>query len=187
MTFLLLLGDSSLVHLFPSSPSIQVLAVGQFCLAPTPFCVSVFAVPSEGSKGSSEALTAAKAAAQHAPLPTSSLQRANSDEVTDPTTSAPSSPGNTALLMFLPRSDRTSTQTHWRTVAATGTAPLAVDYGTGLGPLDHPPGVLSPRHGSHGRARDRPSVWPLFLPPRPSRRNLSCPTAIAPSLWGLFV
>ena len=34
------------------------------------------------------------------------------------------------------------------------------------GPLDHPPGVLTPRRKSHGRGRPRPPPRSLFLPPR---------------------
>ena len=54
------------------------------------------------------------------------------------------------------------------------------------GPLDHLPGVLTPRPDSHGRGRTRPPPRPLLLPPRRSRRCQYRPTASAQSLWALL-
>ena len=54
------------------------------------------------------------------------------------------------------------------------------------GPLNHRPGVLTPRRESHGRDRPRPPLRPLLLPPHRSPRYQSRPITAVKSLWELL-
>ena len=54
------------------------------------------------------------------------------------------------------------------------------------GPLDHLPGMLTPRREIRGRGRPCPPPRPLLLPSHRSPRYQSRPTANAQSLWGLL-
>ena len=65
--------------------------------------------------------------------------------------------------------------------------PLLLTMALGpVGPLDHLPGVLTPRRESHGRRWPRSPPRPLVLPPRRSPQYQSRPTAITRSLWELL-
>ena len=160
---------------------------GDFCPAAGTAFAPFFSVPSEGGTGAVEAPAAATAVTRHAPSPSSTSQRADSDAITDPTASALSPPGDPAPPTALPPSGRISTPTRRRTATAAGAEPPAVDHGFGPGGAPRP----SARRANTPPPVPRPRpalavVTALLLPPRLPRRYPSRLAATAPSLWELL-
>ena len=160
---------------------------GRALLAADDAFASVLAVPTEVGTGSAKAPAAATTVTQPTPCSRSFTQGTGSVETAGPTVSAPVSPGSPASQTAKPSSDRISTRKRRRTATAASNSLPAVDYGFGpVGPLDHLPGVLTPRCGSRGRGRRRPPPRPLSLPLRRSPRCQTRLTVTTQRLWELL-
>ena len=181
---LLLRRDSSLVFSPPSPPSIAVPAEGGLCLQPTTISLRSLPHPPRSARAPQ------KPRLQRRTPPSRLLCQGVPHR--EPTPSRPPAqpclplshlalrhPRRRGRLPTASPLGRTDVQQQQLAMP-----PLLSTMALGpAGPLDHPPGVLTPRRESHGRGQPRPPPRPLLLPPRRSTR----PTATTRSLWEPFI